>query len=344
MKTIEELQHDLKAIYNELESIKNSQRETEAHTINFKEIVAKAERYPITDHPMLSEDEHTQQMYLLVLLSVAALDDEAYVESFCTIYRIVYGICYCEDVQELFLSAKQMNFEKLDECTRLFGSSQLRLILILDCLLIAGGFEKEKRKAMEYISELCVLLKITSEEITFLSNLARVVLTQDLSQYKCDILNTYGELFDCYIDAFKDEFKIEQLLVNTQEKVDQRDCYLKSYTIDNDIIQTQFVEIGGLFSGSKDAKIDRIKIKGGYSVDILIPSEAIELFVRVPGFYRLNEKSPEKLMLGIISNHPLAHNKALKEYARLGGKTPEEYEQQIIRRNEAREEFMNRFK
>ena len=113
---------------------------------------------------------------------------------------------------------------------------------------------------------------------------------------------------------------------------------------DNDIIQTQFVESGGLFSGSKDAKIDRIKIKGGYSVDILIPSEAIELFVRVPGLYRLNEKNPEKLMLGIISNHPLAHNKALKEYARLGGKKPEEYEQQIIRRNEAREEFMNRFK
>ncbi len=208
MKSIEELQADVQRLYQELEKRRKMELEAAPQTVNFSTISAKAQRYAIEGHPMAACDEHTQQMYLMILLSVAALDDSAYTESFCTIYRIAHGMHFEGDVQELFLSAQQMNFEKLDECTRLFLHDEKRLLLLLECLVIAGAFDAGKKRAMEYIAELFLLMKLTKEEITFLSHFARVILTQDITEYKCEIPNTYGELFECYLKLVESQFEI----------------------------------------------------------------------------------------------------------------------------------------
>ncbi len=209
MKSIEELQADVQRLYQELEERRKMEQEAAPQTVNFSTISAKAQRYAIEGHPMTACDEHTQQMYLMILLSVASLDDSAYTESFCTIYRIAHGMHFEGDVQELFLSAQQMNFEKLDECTRLFLHDEKRLLLLLECLVIAGAFEAGKKRTMEYIAELFLLMKLTKEEITFLSHFARVILTQDITEYKCEIPNTYGELFECYLKLVESQFKID---------------------------------------------------------------------------------------------------------------------------------------
>ena len=131
-----------------VKKLKESQK-AETREVNFREIAARAERYPILGHPMVNEVEHTKDMYILMLLSVAALDDEKYEESFMTIYRIAFGMNFSGNIESLFLSAKSMKFETLDECTRLFLNSKLRLVLLLECMMIAAGFENGKRRAME---------------------------------------------------------------------------------------------------------------------------------------------------------------------------------------------------
>ena len=68
MKTIGEIQSELRKLCQELEALK---QETKANEVDLKKILAVASRYPIENHPMLNEDEHHKDMYLQILFSVA---------------------------------------------------------------------------------------------------------------------------------------------------------------------------------------------------------------------------------------------------------------------------------
>ncbi len=201
MKTIEEIQIQLKNLYNELEEYKKVHNK-ESEQIDFDEISAISKRYPIVNHKMQEYDEYTQQMYLLMLLVVADIDNNMYSESFSLIYRIAYGMNFQGNIKNLFVNAKTLNFAQLDEITRLFADDDVKLLLITECMMIAVGFEKGKKDAYQFISRLCVLLKISKEQLVFTSNLARVILTDNLQEFKCKIRNTYN-VFDCYLGKFK---------------------------------------------------------------------------------------------------------------------------------------------
>jgi len=313
MKSIEELQHDLKKIYNELEEIKESQRIDTDVSVNFKEISATAKRYPISGHPLLNEDEHAKQTYLMMLLSVAELDVEKYPDTYCMIYRIAYGIKFTGDIQELALIAKQMNFERLDECTRLFENTDLKLLLILDCMLIAGFFEKGKNEAYEYISKLCVLLKVGKEQVTFLANMARVILTQDLNEYKCDIPNTYENLFDCYLNEFDEQFKIEIFSPKDLEIISKNRRSYETYEfkitlnksnihIDINIGIENSISFMSMACRGPSSQHD-IPIKDGYFVVDYIESGKI-------GYFDMKEDSP----VIVTANHKLIYQKAKMQF------------------------------
>jgi len=198
MKSIEELQADLKQIYSELEERKQMEQVAAVKDINFNEISSKAERYSIVGHPMCDRDEHEQAMYLLLLLSVISMDDVSYDKSFSLLYRISHGMKFNGNVQDLFIQAKQINFDRIDEITRLFINDDVKYVMLMECMMLAQCFKKEYKKAMEYIAELCILLKLDKEQITMISNIARVVLMQSVYEYKCDIKNTI-ESFNCYL-------------------------------------------------------------------------------------------------------------------------------------------------
>ena len=320
MKTIDELQAELRLICSELEKLKESQK-AETREVNFREIAARAERYPILGHPMVNEDEHTKDMYILMLLSVAALDDEKYEESFMTIYRIAFGMWFSGNIESLFLSAKSMKFETLDECTRLFLNSKLRLVLLLECMMIAAGFENGKRKAMEYISQLAVMLNVGKDEIEFLANLARVVLTQDLNEYKTDFLNVYGDIFDCYIDVFSGYLKIELITVSRTKRFEGLEYNISSvrekgngnisFTYQSRIIRT-------IWETNNDSKHKQIKHKQ-IEIDTsdMIVNYLNHKITKVKN--NAEKNNHEKLIFGVMSNHPLAHSKAIAQYIAAGG-------------------------
>lgn len=339
MKTIDELQAELRRICSELEVIKESQK-ADTREVNFREIAARAERYPISNHPMVNTDEHTKDMYLLMLLSTAALDDEKYEESFMTIYRIAYGMCFSGDLEALFLSAKQMKFETLDECTRLFIGSNLRLVLLLECMMVAAGFERGKRRAMEYISQLAVMLNIGKDEIEFLANLARVVLTQDLNEYKTDKLNVYGNVFDCYINVFEPYFSITLIYEYIVKKEGESVYSLESIdSTDNKqiIFNYQSVDLNDLLAGLPTGRrefsrvIDVSNVYQDYFVSDF--PKAVDVKKRrsyvglssffsssIDDFISENSKYAEKpYLFGVTSAHPLAHSKAIAQFIAAGG-------------------------
>lgn len=200
MKTIDEIQRELKVLINELNQLKEEKADVNLN-LDFKKLTAYGKRYPICPHPLEKCDMHTKKCYLLLLLSLVSYDKEAVYSSLQLIHRIAFGCKYLTgemDLKEEFASAQIMTFEQLDEATVLFKNNDMRLLLVLEMLLITGYFTKGKKAALEYTAEICILLNVAKEELLFLSNMAAVILTGDLKQYKCQIANKYN-LFTAYL-------------------------------------------------------------------------------------------------------------------------------------------------
>lgn len=201
MKTIDEIQSELRALALELEQLKQSNDAAENLTADFKKLSANGYRYPITPHPLESFDEHASKCYLTVLLTVAQFEPEMLSESLLLAHRIAFGMNYLgegDDLQEEFAAAQTLTFSQLDEITSLFRETDERLMLILECLLTAGAFDKGRQEAFKYIAELAVLLNVDKEQLVFLSNMAAVILTKNLDYYRCNIRNKYN-FFNCYL-------------------------------------------------------------------------------------------------------------------------------------------------
>ncbi len=295
MKTIEELQAQLKQICAELDALKAAQSPETPET-NFKEIAAKASRYPITGHPLAKDDEHTKEMYMLMLMSVIVLDSEKYTKSFMTFYRIAAGMGYNGNAEELMLKAQTMKFETLDEITRLFGKDDKRLMLLLECMLIAAQFDNGKRKAMEYIAELASLMNVSKEQITFLSNLARVILTQDLNEYKYEDFSLPVRYFDCYLCYVEKGGGIELLYADAVQGV------------------------GFLMNRLHHVEFDKGKIRLDYYNSLSKTSQCVNLtlskkyickLLNIHELEKINHNG-EKVLYGVGADHPLAHASAIR--------------------------------
>lgn len=297
MKSIEELQADLKQLYAELEERRIMEQESVHQTVNFEELSSKAERYKIENHPMSNRDEHEQSMYLLLLLSVIALDETGYEKSFSLLYRISHGMNFKGDIQEIFLQAQQINFERIDDITRLFINDDVKLVMLMEAMMIAQGFKKKYKKAMEYIAELCILMKLEKEQVILISNIARVVLMQNVEEYKCGIKNTYN-VFNCYIEYFKGdsiEIKIQKC---KNEYLQNKGYYIKFYKTD-----------GNRFYYTK---------KDNYKHDCGSP---FVLFTVKKGYVCIyHTKTIKRNTVAVITNFPdLAYALAMQMYKEAGG-------------------------
>ena len=215
MKTIDDIQFELRTLTQDLELLKK-QEQKKTEQLNFVELASMGAKYPITPHPLANCDSHIKKCYLIMLLSIMQYAGEQTGDCLLLVYRIAFGMGYLQDgetLKEEYLAAHTVGIEQLNECTMLFQNSDGRLMLVLELLLIAGFIEGGKREALEYISRICVLLKLGRAELTFLSNMAAAILTKDPDQYHCDIRNTYS-MFDCYLKEVPFKRKLVYLPVD----------------------------------------------------------------------------------------------------------------------------------
>lgn len=213
MKTIKEFQRELRKMADELEQLSAEKATKVGNDFNWKNLSELAHRDSIENHPLMNEEQYVKKRYLCLLLSVAGMENEVIEESLLFIYKIALGCKYIAEKQSLtdeFIASQTMDFETLDETTRLFGESELRLLLIAESLIIAVGFQNQKQDVFQYISDLCVLLKVEKKELEIVSNIAKAICTNDETEYKCDTANPYS-VFDCYISKIKIERSIVSL-------------------------------------------------------------------------------------------------------------------------------------
>lgn len=127
----------------------------------------------------------------------------------------------------------------------MFRENDLRLMLIEEMLITAGAFNKGRNVAFEYISRMCQLLNVNKDEISFMSNMAAVILTKDASNYKCNYLNTYP-MFDVYLMDI--EFSMEIYNKRIPSTLDDKEEF-------------SFVETGFFCSRNNEYKFNSVSIE-----------------------------------------------------------------------------------
>lgn len=353
MKTIEELHRELDNICRELDIIEKAQKDTsKAVTVDFSKIMSVAKRYPINNHPLKNYDEHMKKMYLLMIMSVAVMDDECYDDSILTLSRIAAGMEYTGSIEELFLAAKTIDYKTVDECTELFINSDTKLILFLECILVSAKFNKNRSDAISYLGELPVFLRMTKDEVLLTSNLARVVITQNLEEYKCEVPNIYDGLFDCYLGDF--EFKYEIIkhcfssfingyksynALNEEYYTDTNPLYRIEFLSEKDLTYKLYYSLQFKYSDylygctacgyNKDANPkEEIKL---ISIDVPPKLELMYYYKddveskityqeEITNFkYRLNWLIFNSDLIGVAANSYLFYNRAIEKFKEAGG-------------------------
>lgn len=333
MKSIEELQADLKQLYAELEERKIMEQESLPQTVNFEELSSKAERCKIENHPMANRDEHEQSMYLLLLISVIALDETVYENSFSMLYRISHGMNFNGDVQELLLQAKQMDFKRIDDITRLFINDDVKLLLLMEAMMIVQGFKKEYKKAMNYVAELCILMELEKEQVILISNIARVVLMQNVEEYKCDIKNIYDS-FNCYLCQLEENKMLKISLIYkdcnnyTSHETRRVTTYAgKTFSNSSDVLDLTFSGISGTaFQYTYPSSISYVNTVDGITTTNY-GERTINLFNVQNGHGCVcyekkirNYETFSNILIAVTSNAPnLAYNLSITRYKEAGG-------------------------
>ncbi|MGN0684118.1 MAG: hypothetical protein ACI4JY_10625 [Oscillospiraceae bacterium] len=209
MRSIEEMQssinnirEEMQSLWHDLDDLRN-EKNGGAFPFDIDELAVMAKHNPITPHPLRIKDKHTKRCYITLLLSVAQFEPKKLKESLSMAHAIAYGCGYIKEGNLLdeYTSSHMLTFTQIDEIVALFAHDDLRLMLVEEMLLMAGRFEKGLKSAVEYISQICFLLKISADELTFLSQMSAVILSGNLDLYKCGIVNKYN-LFDCYLRKF----------------------------------------------------------------------------------------------------------------------------------------------
>lgn len=252
MRSIEEMQssinnirEELQSLWHDLDDLRN-EKNGGAFTFDIDELAVMAKHNPITPHPLRIKDKHTKRCYITLLLSVAQFEPEKLKESLSMAHAIAYGCGYIKEGNLLdeYTSSHMLTFTQIDEIVALFAHDDLRLMLVEEMLLMAGRFESGLKSAVEYISQICFLLKISADELTFLSQMSAVILSEDLDLYTCGIENKY-DLFDCYL-----------------KKIDFSD-YRVRYTVQKiGIVNSIIKDVEKFLSGNfdqNDPKIDHMK-------------------------------------------------------------------------------------
>lgn len=168
----------------------------------------KPDIFPIVDHPIGKEEEYLQELYISLLCSIAAFDDEIANSETLFIKRIINGIKLKTDYAKLIKLGLEINNQTLDDFINAFSGKSLAYNFIADALLLATSDGVLHDKEVELIAEISEILKITKKEIDTLSQFISVLLLQDqekLSKFLDDIKIP----FDC--EYFIKSFSLEMI-------------------------------------------------------------------------------------------------------------------------------------
>lgn len=193
MKTILELQEEIRSLRTAVQGIDKRLEFFEDELTNYKDVAQSdtvypkiyyiAKAMPVIKHPLIEQGYAVKKNYFAVLLMVATCEDSINDDQLLFLQRMIMadkqrtGIdCYMAEQGSV---QPENVIYKISENIK----GRLSLLLMLDMLVIANLSHMKTVKTFEMIANIATFLKITKNEMRHISSIAAVLLRQSCELY-----------------------------------------------------------------------------------------------------------------------------------------------------------------
>ena len=201
MKTISELQLEIRGIQKELNLLNNRLKALDDEFIDFKDydqnddslyqrIYELAAGMPVISHPLMKEGQLVKNNYFAMLIMVATLEDSINEDQLLFLQRIIMSDPYNNGLNHYVGQLRKMKTENvIYNCNETIKNS-LAEQLLLDLLIIANLSRTKSKKIFELIAQIVAFLGINKERVRHIGVIAVTVLTQNINKYSCSFNNS----------------------------------------------------------------------------------------------------------------------------------------------------------
>lgn len=190
MKTISELQQEIRSMQIELNNISEHLTDIDNELLNYKDtgksesvykkIYEIAEAIPVIEHPIINYDYSVKNNYFAILILIATCENNINNNQLLFLQRMIMADSQRTSI-DLYMagigsiSPEDVIFKIKDEIKK-----DMTDRLILDMLIIANMSSVKSRKTYEIIADIAALFAIDKETLTYLSQIATAILKQDI--------------------------------------------------------------------------------------------------------------------------------------------------------------------
>ena len=195
MKTISELQQEIRSIQKSLQLLESRLKVLDDDLVNFKEVAQEnslfqkvyelASGMPIIKHPLMQENQSVKNNYFAILIMIATLEDSINENQLLFLQRIIMDDPYNKWLNHYVGQIRKLKPENVvyncDEAVK----KKLAEQLLLDSLIIANLSHAKTNKTFELIAQIAAFLGINKDITGHISEIALTVLTQNIEKYPC---------------------------------------------------------------------------------------------------------------------------------------------------------------
>ena len=188
MKNLDELLIELRQVYDELNELKESNKEKKIDDIDFNKIKNKAKSIPLKNQILKNSKEYIQKSYLNLLASILHFNNLEDIRQSQILYvaRIIEGIGNKNiTLESIYSSSMDISIGEVNEAITQV-SRELADLFIVDMIVCANIKGKAKDDILEYISNVFSLMNVKFDVMKELIYLANSILLLDRDR----ILNT----------------------------------------------------------------------------------------------------------------------------------------------------------
>lgn len=250
MKTIAELQQEIRDIRKELKLLDNRLDAMDKELLNYKDITSDKSEYkriyeiaktmPIISHPVIKENVAVKNNYFAILLMVATVDDSLSDEQLLFLQRMVLSDLNNSRLDYYLGSLGTIHREnviyKMNEVVKTKLSEQL----LLDMMILANLSHSTSRESYEIIANIATLLNKDKQSLSDIAKTASAVLRQNITDLVsgCEQIIYMNEQFGYYlskIDGWEEcvananAFKYPKITISAEFFPEEEEYWSKWY-------------------------------------------------------------------------------------------------------------------
>lgn len=203
------LQHELSAITDQLQLLQQhvlTQTQTQATqtTHDFVQIERYARQMSYEHHPLARANTNIQGLYCLMLAAILPHMTHDVTTNLIFLARIRNAIAPEQALPTLLEASSQLDDTLFDEFLPQIKQQRFRYNFIVDALILSSCHGQPELATLHYIAELANLLGLSQAELEVLTQLSRIILQQDASEFAIHFeqLNPFLDQFMYYTQTF----------------------------------------------------------------------------------------------------------------------------------------------